>query len=205
MATRKISECINIRINVGNYQHIELVKYAEEEIEYTDATDRKKKEDALRDDLVESLLRSMKAIPERLGKGVESAVEVEERIKKAIPEWMEKNPIPNIANGGKKLEISSAAEQKDKKDKMADLADAESKKDAPSPVVVEEKVAVKGVDDDASQAALFEDTLEKGKSNDAEASEAVEPVVASTSETSGAKEKATNKGSELFDDDDLFA
>ena len=38
MVKRKIAECINLRVNVGNYQHIELTKYVEEEIEYSSAT-----------------------------------------------------------------------------------------------------------------------------------------------------------------------
>ena len=63
MSTRKISECINIRINVGNYQHIELVKFAEEQIEFSTEAERIQKEDKLRDDLVASMTRSMKAIP----------------------------------------------------------------------------------------------------------------------------------------------
>ena len=37
---RKISECINLRINLGNYQHLELVKYGEEEIEYNNDEER---------------------------------------------------------------------------------------------------------------------------------------------------------------------
>jgi hypothetical protein len=119
MSQRKISECINVRINVGNYQHIELSKYAEETIEYSSKEDLVQKEDSLRDDLIASVIRSMKAIPERLGKGVEAAIEVEESIKKAIPSWLENGAVPNIANLPKKKNLQDVAEQKNKKDEAA--------------------------------------------------------------------------------------
>jgi len=119
MSQRKISECINVRINVGNYQHIELSKYAEETIEYSSKEELIQKEDSLRDDLIASVIRSMKSIPERLGKGVEAAIEVEESIKKAIPSWLENGAVPNIANLPKKNNLKDAAEQKNKKDEAA--------------------------------------------------------------------------------------
>jgi len=119
MSQRKISECINVRINVGNYQHIELSKYAEETVEYSSKEELIQKEDSLRDDLIASVMRSMKAIPERLGKGVEAAIEVEESIKKAIPSWLENGAVPNIANLPKKKNLQDVAEQKNNKDGAA--------------------------------------------------------------------------------------
>jgi len=116
MSKRKIADCLNIRINVGNYQHIEITKYAEEEIEYSNDSERVQKENSLRDDLLSSLISSMKTIPERLNKGVESAQEVEELIKKSIPAWLSSNIVPNIANMAKKQEIKVTAEQKDNRD-----------------------------------------------------------------------------------------
>ena len=122
MSKRKISDCYNVRINVGNYQHIELTKYAEEEIEYSTPQERVQKEDALRDELIASLYRSMKELPAKLGRGVESAVEIEESIKKAIPGWLANNPVPNIANGAKKAVISDSAHQRDNQDKQAAMS-----------------------------------------------------------------------------------
>jgi hypothetical protein len=116
MSKRKIADCLNIRINVGNYQHIEITKYAEEEIEYSNDSERVQKENSLRDDLLSSLISSMKTIPERLNKGVESVQEVEELIKKSIPAWLSSNIVPNIANMAKKQEIKVTAEQKDNRD-----------------------------------------------------------------------------------------
>lgn len=126
MAKRKIAECINIRINVGNYQHIELTKYAEEEIEFDSISERQKKEDDLREDLLANMMRSMKAIPARLGKGVEQAAEVEEAIQKAIPAWLEKGAIPNIANGAKEKVIQITAEQKNNKDSQITVPEVKS-------------------------------------------------------------------------------
>jgi len=119
MSKRKIADCINVRINVGNYQHIELTKYAEEEIEYSTDLERTQKEESLRDDLVTSLIKSMKAIPERLNKGVQNAQEVEESIKKSIPAWLANGTVPNIANMAKKQEIQVSAEQKSNKDEYS--------------------------------------------------------------------------------------
>ena len=185
MSKRKIAECINIRINVGNYQHIELVKYAEEEIEYTSDADRQQKEDALRDDLISSVKRSMKAIPEKLGKGIENAVEVEQLIKKAIPEWLANGPVPNMANTAKKTEVRVAAEQKEQKDKAESLVNAEAE-------VKPSAVEVKSGDDDVSDSALFEDTFDV-QSN----AEASSPVVAVASST----ETSEKPKDDLFDDE----
>ncbi len=151
MAKRKISECLNVRINVGNYQHIELTKYAEEEIEYSSKEDLVSKEDSLRDDLISSMIRSMKSIPERLGKGVESAQEVEQSIKKAIPEWLANGHVPNIANNAKKSDIKICSEQKANKDSSV----KESKELEESITTTDKPTVNKPIIDDDDE--LFED------------------------------------------------
>lgn len=118
MANRKISSCVNVRMNVGNYQHIEFTQYAEEQIEFSSTSERIAKEDELFNDLTQNILRSIKSLPEKLGKGIDQAVEVQESIKKAIPAWLESNPVPNIANGAKKRDIQATAEAKDNKDSI---------------------------------------------------------------------------------------
>jgi hypothetical protein len=122
MAKRVISEAINIRINVGNYQHIEITKQAQEEIEYSSESERLEREAELSKDIIDSVISSMKLVPERLGKGVENAQEVEDSISKAIPEWLEKSP-PNLANVPKKNSDKVAAEQKSNKDDNAKSLD----------------------------------------------------------------------------------
>ena len=129
MSKRKIAECLNVRINVGNYQHIEITKYAEEEIEYSSDSERIQKEQSLRDDLLTNLITSMKAIPERLNKGVAQAQEVEESIKKTIPEWLASGPVHNIANMAKAKVIQVAAEQKDNKDEHSKEVDVFAEQD----------------------------------------------------------------------------
>ncbi len=115
MSNRKISECICLRINVGNFQHIELTKYAEESIDFLNDEDRVVKEDQLTIDLVASLKRSLNLITTNLGKGVAEAQEVENVVVKKIPEWLNNNPIPNIANKAQKVSMKIASEQEDKK------------------------------------------------------------------------------------------
>lgn len=196
MTERKISECINVRINVGNYQHIELTKYAEESIEYSSAEERIKKEDQLRDELVSSLIRSMKAIPEKLGKGIEAAIEVEESIKKAIPEWLENGAVPNIANGAKKNYIKNASDQKAQKDEEDDnLAEISGDK-------VEEKDSL--LDDED----LFEeDEMPPSEKNEgADEPETKQEENKSVKKETSKKEIADDILSDLDDDadDDLF-
>lgn len=187
MSERKISECISIRINVGNYQHIELTKYAEEQIEYSTPKERMEKEDELRDDLVASIVRSMKAIPEKLGKGIEAAIEVEESIKKAIPEWMEKEAVPNLANTAKKKEIQNEAEQKEQKKKAEDNL---------SEVLTEDCSKKEAETSASSESDLFEeDEMPEPKKVDG----ADDPIGEEES-----KEADDGFGDDFFDDDDLF-
>lgn len=188
MTTRKISECINVRINVGNYQHIELVKYAEEEIEFSSVEERMAKEDQLTLDLVASLSRSMKLVTESLGKGMAEVIKVEQSIKKAIPEWMKNGAVPNIANNPRKLEIQVAAAQEDQKaQEVAQSAEVLLKS------VEKEEVKLEGKDDDASEEPLFEDSLDAGKGVEDEQPKA-------TTAPKAAPEKSPFDGN----DDDLF-
>ena len=110
---RKISACLNVRINVGNYQHIELVNHAEEEIEFDNDAERIAQEDQLTSDLTSYIVRAMRNIPAKLGKGIENAQQVEEAIQKAIPDWLAKGPVPNIANQPRVVADKVASEQKE--------------------------------------------------------------------------------------------
>jgi len=114
---RKIADCVNIRVKTGDFQHIEIVKYAEEVIEYSNDQERIAKEDALTASLVESVMRSLHSIPERIGRGKAEAIEVEQAISKAIPAWLANDPVPNIANGAKKVLNTVSDKQKAEKDK----------------------------------------------------------------------------------------
>jgi len=200
MSKRKISECMSIRINVGNYQHIELTKYAEEEIDYSTTSEREDKEDALRDDLINSLVRSMNEVPKRLGKGVEAAQEVEEAIVKAVPEWLKNNPVPNIANGAGKTNVCNSAEQKANKDantsNTSDLILEDPKAVEPTKIV--ETVA----DED-----LFEDEqMSEVKKVDTKVEEVEDTKVEEVEDTKVEETKKTDDDNlesiSIFDDDD---
>lgn len=117
MSKRKIADCVNIRVKTGDFQHIEIVKYAEEEIEYNNDQERIEKEDALTASLVESIMRSLHSIPERIGRGKAEVIEVEQAISKAIPAWLANDPVPNIANQAKKVFNTISDRQKADKDK----------------------------------------------------------------------------------------
>lgn len=134
--TRKISDCINLRITLGNYQHIEFVKYAEEAIEYNSADERKRKEDELRNDLVDSLIRTIRETSEKF-KSTGQVTQVESAIKQKLPQWLEENYVPNIANGALKKEIQVQSAQQEKLDKDVKFFDAKSS---------ETKVVSKSVD-----------------------------------------------------------
>jgi len=114
MEKKKIAETVNIRINVGNYQHIEISKYAEKEIEYADQEDMVQKEDQLTSELIDNLIRNMRTIPSKLGKDTSSVDKIEERLTKTLPDFMKGSQEPNLA---KKKSIQSEAEEKDTADK----------------------------------------------------------------------------------------
>jgi hypothetical protein len=145
MTEKKIAECINIRINVGNYQHIELTKYAEKTISYQNEKEMIQQEDQLTEELLINLIRNMRRIPERLGKETKATVEVEESIAKTIPEWLKNGDVPNIANKAKDSFDRVKAEQKEQKDsqdvlKSADKTDKKSTKPEETDKVANEDV-----------------------------------------------------------------
>jgi len=116
MTEKKIAECINVRVNVGNYQHIELTKYAEKTISYNNEEEMVRKEDELTEELVANLIRNMRRIPERLGKDTAAVIEVEESIAKVIPEWLQNGDVPNLANKALTGHNKTVAEQKEERD-----------------------------------------------------------------------------------------
>lgn len=124
---RKIARSVNVRVNVGNFQHIELTNYCEEEIDYSSQQDLLEKENALFNDLIDSVVRDMNSIPDRLGKKDVPIAQLNESITKAIPEWLEKDPIANLA---KKKNIQDEAKieseiSKQKKEIISDKAEFE--------------------------------------------------------------------------------
>jgi hypothetical protein len=115
---KRIAETLNIRVNVGNYQHIELTKYAEKDIEYSDESDMKAQEDLMTDELLDNLIRNMKRIPERLGKKTDAVEKCIELVEGGIPKWLSEDPVPNIANKAKAINNSVLAENKSNADNI---------------------------------------------------------------------------------------
>ena len=145
MTEKRIAETINVRINVGNYQHIELTKYGERTITYDTPEEMKEKEDALTDELLDNLIRNMRRIPDKLGKKTEGVAEVEQAITKSIPTWLEEDPVPNIANRAKDNHDATTADQRAQKDTEDDLGfDDDTVKTAPK----EEEVLEETLEDD---------------------------------------------------------
>jgi hypothetical protein len=116
MTKKKIAETLNLRVNIGNYQHIEISKYAEQEIEYETKEEMIEKENAFTSDLLDNLVRNLDVIPQKVSKVEEvSVLKVKESIGRAIPEWMNDNQEPNLA---KKKSIQSEAEQVEQAEKV---------------------------------------------------------------------------------------
>ena len=126
MEEKKIATSVDILINVGNYEHIQITKYAEKKITYTSAEDMIKQEDQLTEELTSDIVRSMRALPNRLGKKTTAHTEIEEKITKKVPEWLLDNVEPNIANNAKTQNDKNKAkanieEQKVKKEKTQEV------------------------------------------------------------------------------------
>lgn len=189
MSKRKIADCINIRINVGDYQHIEIVKYAEEEIDYGSDADRIAQEDSLRNSLVESMQRSLRYIPEKLKKGQAEAIEVEQSIARAIPAWLANDPVPNIANSAKKTFNTVVDKQQSAKNKAEkDIKDVLIEK---SELVAPQKEILPTVKDSVN---VDEDLFEEDNF-----------ATKKTEKTEKKKDDKVNDGFDLFDNDgDLF-
>jgi len=101
MEEKKIATSIDILVNVDRFEHIQITKYAEKKITYESQEDMIRKEDQLTDELVKDIIRTMRAMPDKLGKKTNAVATIEEKIGKKIPSWLEEGGEPNIANTAK--------------------------------------------------------------------------------------------------------
>jgi len=101
MEEKKIATSVDILINVGSYEHIQITKYAEKKITYSSPEDMIKQEDLLTEELTNDIIRTMRAMPNKLGKKTSANTAIEEKIAKKVPEWLQNNIEPNIANNAK--------------------------------------------------------------------------------------------------------
>jgi|SaaInlV_165m_DNA_1040744.scaffolds.fasta_scaffold20051_3 hypothetical protein len=206
MSKRVISECVTVRVNVGNFQHIEITKQFQEEIEYTSDEGRLELEEQLSKDVVDSVINSMRLVPGRLGKGVDNAQEVEDSISKAIPEWLNNAP-PNLANNPKINSDKVAAAQKDNKDKVAESSEiAESSMPTvESNDFLDDRPTVES-NDFLNDADLFEDELVASEPIEvAEVKELPSETVETVEAVEEKKEVVVAQKADIdfFDDDDF--
>lgn len=102
MEEKKIATAVDILINVDRFEHIQITKYAEKKIVYENSEEMVKKEDQLTDELVKDILRTMRSMPDKLGKKTDAVSNIEEKIVKKMPTWLEEGVVPNIANTAQK-------------------------------------------------------------------------------------------------------
>lgn len=136
MTEKKIGTCIKALINVGNYQNIEVAKYAETTISYESEEERIEKEDKQTKELLDSLKRDLQKTPEELNAYEDKVEAFKESVSKEMPKWLGEGVVPNIANSAKAVKEKSDAKKVDEvvsKSKIAEefeksLSDTEEEK-----------------------------------------------------------------------------
>lgn len=168
---KKIATSVNVRINVGNYQHIEITKCAEQNIAYESEKEMTAKEDKLTDSVVADILRTIRSIPDKLGKKTNAVEELEESVKKEIPRWLTEGGEPNLASGKTSVAekkhqdvISDKKAEIDNKKKAAstDVEEVMSKEDSAKP---QKEEAAKVEEDKVTEEDIFGEVGEDGKDN----------------------------------------
>ena len=118
MTEKKIATAVEVLVKVANFESIRITKYGESKIDYDSPEDMLKKEDQLNDEVIADIVRSMKRLPEQFPNYANSILTMGDRIGKKIPEWLENNAEPNIANVAKKdYEKSDAKAHAEKESK----------------------------------------------------------------------------------------
>ena len=151
MSNRKISKCLNIRVSLGNFHHVELVEYAEESIDFNNDAERIAQEDKWMGDLTESIKRDLMSLANKIGNPavIEKATkEVEGGIKSKIPEWLGQGPVPNIANQAQKKDVQITAIQANVEKKDKEFLDGGTAKPKPKVEVKVEQKVVESKDED---------------------------------------------------------
>ena len=147
MSEKKIAECVKVLINLGNYQNIEIAKYAEKVITYETKEEMIEKEDELTVELVNNIVRNMKRIPEQLDKKTDAPKDVEDRMKKTIPAWLTAAPVPNLANSAKRMQVESSSNQSaDKEWTIETITEAPAEQAKPEAKLVETKIEVEEIE-----------------------------------------------------------
>jgi len=180
---KKIATSVEVLIKVADFESIRLTKYGESKIEYDSSEEMTTKEDRLNDEVVSDLVRAMRALPSKLGKKTNAVVEIEEKIKTKIPEWLKNGPEPNIANvaqkDAEKSEAKAHAENEVRKQKQ--------EKNTPA---------------DAELSDLFGDSKDSIEPDPVETEESDEEKQGETQEEK--EDTVGNLDDALFENEDLF-
>lgn len=118
MEEKKIATSIDILINIDRFEHLQITKYSEKKITYENNEEMIRKEDQLTDELVKDIIRTMRSMPDKLGKKTNAVTAIEEKIGKKMPTWLEEGGVPNIANTAQKNFDKSVAEVHAKKEEV---------------------------------------------------------------------------------------
>jgi len=119
MTEKKIGTCIKVLVNVGNYQNIEIAKYAESTISYDSNEEMLAKEDLQTQELLSSLKRDMIKTPEELGRYEDKVEEFTDSVTREMPKWLGEGAIPNVANKAKELKEKTDAKQEESQQSKA--------------------------------------------------------------------------------------
>jgi len=96
---KKIATSIDILINVGRFEHIQVTKHGEADIEFENDDQRIKLEDQLTTETIEDGSRSLQIIVDVLGGKMEMPMKsIADKISKRIPTWLEDKNVPNLAD-----------------------------------------------------------------------------------------------------------
>jgi len=118
---KKIATSVDLLINIDRFEHLQITKYAETKITYENEAEMIQKEDNLTNELINDVLRTVRAIPGKMGQNllsenkIEAVTKMEEKIGKKMPAWLEEGGVTNIANTAKKNYQTAVANNNVKK------------------------------------------------------------------------------------------
>ena len=85
---KKIATSIDVLINVDRFEHVQVTKYSEKQIEYRDEAERQQEEDKLTIEVTEDLVRSLSIMSEAIGgKTIEPTKAIVEKMRKKMYEF----------------------------------------------------------------------------------------------------------------------
>ena len=161
MAEKKIGTSIKALINVGNYQNIEIAKYAETTISYESEEEMVEQENQQTQELLDSLKRDLQKTPEELNNYEDKFEEFKGSVSTEMPKWLGEGSVPNVADPVKAVKEKADAKKADELASQADAAKdfedliSDEPKEEKAEEKVEEKVEASGDSNDLDD--IFDD------------------------------------------------